>query len=277
MVAQNPIVNLDGYEHTVTHAFNLLEGSLQPIDQWWSNGEDLVFMLGASLFDDPSFSSICSELPSVPELGDKPIFAKLPNGSWFMFDPRLDLMTNTVKSPINDGGKETFTASGGETSCSNVPRTFLNENNCQLSTDACKPSVNNRVDILLDNSTIATLNTLTGRYVYAIKGHLVKYEGIFLQHPCTAGLRSRWEPKNITDCNPTELYSDTNSSLFDLLSRSGDRNPFIRDIFFPERGTQCNSTDTEPEIEIEVDGVCWKRVHDEHMSIFDVSSSLIFT
>ena len=268
---QNPAINLDGYESSVTNIFDLPDKSLQAIDQWWTSGEDLVYKIQTSLFDDASYSSICSRLPSVPESGDEPIFGKLSNGTWFIFDPRIDFYNNTLESPVNDGGQTSVTASGGETYCSNVPRTFLNENQCKLSSDACKPSSDKEIEILLENSTIAAINILTERYVYAITGLLVKYEGIVLDHPCTPGLRSRWEPKDILECNPTTLYSATNSSLHELLLNSGDRNPYMRDIHFPEEGMICNITDTDPEIEIEVDGQCWRRVHDEHMSLFDVS------
>ena len=272
VVTQNPVVNLNGYESSVSNIFNLPDDSLEPIDQWWNGGEESVFKLQTSLFDDPSFATICAGLPSVPELGDEPIFGKLSNGTWLMFDPRLVLETNTLSSPINDGGKEALIASGGDTYCSNVPRTFLNENQCHLSSNACKSSSNTQIEILLENSTIAAINNLTERYVYAIKGLLVKYDGIVLDHPCTPGLRSRWEPKNLTECNPTALYVNTNTSLSELLSESRDRNPYLRDIYFPEEGKECDTGDTEPEIEIEVNGMCWTRVHDEHMSLFDVSN-----
>ena len=154
----------------------------------------------------------------------------------------------------SDHGKDELVASGGDTYCSNVPQTFLNKESCQLSSNACRPSSNTEVNIFLENSTIAVLNHLTGHYVYAVKGLLVKYGGIVLDHPCTPGLRSRWEPKNLTDCDPTELYSETNSSLHILLSSSGDRNPYVRYVYFPEEGMMCNETDTEPEVEIEVNG-----------------------
>ena len=92
-----------------------------------------------------------------------------------------------------------------------------------------------------------------------------------MDHPCTPGLRSRWEPKDIAGCIPTALYSETTASLSKLISESEDSNPYIRDIFFPGEGIFCNPFDTEPEIEINVDGECWKRVHEEDMSVFDVS------
>ena len=270
---KNPVINLEGYESSVSTIFNFTDDILQPIDEWWNNGEDLVFMTRTSLFDDPIFSSICAALPSVPDFTDKPIFGRLSNGTWFIFDPRLSLDANTPSSPISDGGKSTFTLSGGKKYCSNAPRTFLNEDGCKLSSNACTQGSNDQLDILLENSTIAALTNLTARYVYAIKGLLVKYDGIFLDHPCTPGMRSRWEPRDIGGCNPTELYDVTNSTLSGLLYESTDPNPYLRDIYFPSEGTSCDIRDTEPEIEIEFGGQCWKRVHDEHMSIFDVSNS----
>ena len=56
-----------------------------------------------------------------------------------------------------------------------------------------------------------------------------------------------------------------------LLRSTSDQNPFIRDVYFPSSGTYCNITDTDPEIEIVVDGACWRRVHEDHMSVYDVS------
>ena len=228
VVTQNPEVNLDGFEHLASNIFDLNDNNLQSVDEGWYNGESLVYSLQRSLFDDPSFSSICSALPSVPEIGDEPIFAKVSNGTWLLFDPRLRLETNTKDAPLYDGGKKAQTSSGGDVSCSNAPRSFLNEDSCQLSANACKSSFNSQVNIDLDNSTISAINRLSGRYVYAIKGLLVKYQGINLDHPCSPGLRSRWVSKNLTDCNPTPLYSDTVDALSNLLSSSNDRNEYIR-------------------------------------------------
>ncbi len=272
---KNPAVSLEGHESSVSTILNFTDDMLQPIDRWWNNGEDVVFMLGSSLFGNPAFSSICAALPSIPDFTDEPIFARLSNGTWFLFDPRLSLDGNTPGSPISDGGKSLLALSDGKKYCSNTPRTFLNEGDCQLSSNACRQGSNDQLEILLENSTIAALTNLTGRYVYAIQGLLVKDGGIFLDHPCTPGLRSRWEPKDISGCSPTELYSATSSALAGLILESTDPNLFLRDIYFPLEGTSCDTRDTEPEIEIEVDGQCWKRVHDEHMSIFDVSIKLL--
>ena len=131
------------------------------------------------------------------------------------------------------------------------------------------------VEVLFDNSTISVLNKLTDRNVYAIKGIQVKYGDVILDHPCTPGLRSRWERKELTDCDDvTELSYETNSSLFELLSKSQDQNEYIRDIYFPQEGIECDAGDTQPDISIKVHAHCWQRVHDEYLSLFDVSRGL---
>jgi hypothetical protein len=46
------------------------------------------------------------------------------------------------------------------------------------------------------------------------------------------------------------LYNITNSTLFDLLSPSGDRNPSIQDRQFPDEEKQCDMSATDPEIKV---------------------------
>lgn len=271
VTTQNPAVNLDGFENSVSNIINLPDNILKPINQWWTDGEQLVFQSEISFFDHPTLSGICSTLPLITEENDEPVFGILSNGIWLIFDPRLHTVKNTSSSPLIDGGKEAFVLSEGATLCANAPRTFLNDQQCKISQDACVTSSNNQVEMNLDNATIAALNLITGRYVYGIKGLLVNYDGIMLEHPCTPGLRSRWEPVSINDCVPSELYNYTNSSLFELISQSSDSNPYIKDIHFPENGKTCHDKGIDPEIQIEVDGVCWRRVHDEYLSVFDVS------
>ncbi len=133
------------------------------------------------------------------------------------------------------------------------------------------------IKILLTKPNIADLMALTERYIYVIQGLAVNKYGYgdeSLYHPCTPGLRSRWELKRFSDCNITALHHDTNASLFELISQSGNdgrNNVFIKDIYFPEEGSICNEIDIESQIEIEVHGYCWRRVHDDHLSVFDVS------
>ena len=77
---------------------------------------------------------------------------------------------------------------------------------------------------------------------------------------------------NATDCtNPTILETETNSTLVYLLSRTRDDNRFIRDVSFPSSGYVCGAQDTEAlaEVDIIVGSTCFRRVHPEHLSVYD--------
>ena len=263
--AENPRVDLTGQEGNAQFILNLSQSNLQVIDEYLTNGEEFILRNAIS-------NSLCEAIPAVPDLDDEPIFARVSDGTWLQFDPRLIIETNSVNSPIADGGKATKLAGGSF--CSNVPRTFMNEDHCKVSSNGCETSSkSNELEVLLDNKTISELNVLTGRYVYIVKGLNVvdqSDDGQFpwkLPHPCTEGLRSRWIPKDLNDCNPTDIYSGTNNSLHELISSSRDSNPFMRDIHFPTSGMSCNETDTDPDIEIAVNDECWRRVHEDFLSV----------
>ena len=57
-------------------------------------------------------------------------FAKLPDSTWAVFDPHLELNRNTDTHPQDDGGIDVVVKSGGASYCMNAPRTFLNEDQC---------------------------------------------------------------------------------------------------------------------------------------------------
>ena len=74
----------------------------------------------------------------------------------------------------------------------------------------------------------------------------------------------------MAEFNPTTLYSATRNTLATFLTHSHDSNPYVRDIYFPNYNT-CDWRDTNPSIELVVGNDCWKRVHEDYMSIYDVS------
>ena len=164
---------------------------------------------------------------------------------------------------------------GQRAKCANVPRTFLNEEHCTLSTatSTCGAAGVPIINIELNETNIADLHILTGQYLYGVLGlPVVDFQNTSLPSPCTPGLRSRWELKNTTDCsNPTLLDTETNSTLHYLLSHSRDSNPFIRDITFPSSGYICGESDTESlgHVDIVVESQCFRRVHPEHLSVYD--------
>ena len=72
--------------------------------------------------------------------------------------PSFALEDNRLKAPLHDGGKSAVEATSDapkdrmKTFCSNAPRTFLNEDDCVLSTNACSPQ--DRVSPILGATTI---------------------------------------------------------------------------------------------------------------------------
>ena len=265
---RNPLVAFSATSSQPAYVLNLpnISGSLQVIDEELSNGQELISTVG---LDD----ELCKTLSGITEEGDAPIHGRLPDGSYVLFDPRLDLQENTIEHPEPDGGGLIRTLTGDIAKCANVPRTFLNEDSCVLSysATACGSSEAPRLQIELNAENIGTLYDLTGQYVYSILGlPVVDTLGKTLESPCTPGLRSRWEIKAAAECNATALGAKTNSSLAGLLAGSSDLNAHVRDIIFPVSGFTCDKVD-EPitKVEIIIGSSCFKRVHPEHMSVFD--------
>ena len=148
---ENPRVDFTNHHDYLDHIVDLRSRRLRPIDEEWTNGEELILM-------GPSLSSTCNDIPVLQELGDSPIFGQLLDGSWLQFDPRLDLKTNTVVNPKNDGGYAE-TKLSRQTLCVNAPRTFLNEDKCtMLSTESCQPT--DKFDG--DDNVITLVNTKNG-------------------------------------------------------------------------------------------------------------------
>ncbi|KAL7482807.1 hypothetical protein ACHAW6_008462, partial [Cyclotella cf. meneghiniana] len=247
---------------------NISQSVLESIDEIRSNAGEFIYF---NAINDP----LCNQLNAVIEQDDAPLFGKLPDGSWLQYDPRLRLENNTIEAPIPDGGGLVESLTGRKTSCANVPRTFLNEQNCSLSfsTSSCGSFGSPQLEIELNNDNIKSLHDMTGQYVYGVLGlPVIDFQGSQLESPCTPGIRSRWELKNATACpTPTALHPVTNSTLFNLLTKSSDKNPFITDITFPTSGFSCGSSDSSSlaNVEIIVGLICYKRVHPEHMSVFD--------
>jgi len=263
----NPSVNFTGSENLLTYYVDLPD-DLSPVDYYTSHRGEYMLMSG---IDD---DAVCSALPTVQTMEGEKVFGRTVNGTWLVFDPRLNLDENTVYNPMIDGGKNNEVVTLGSTYCSNVPRSFLNEEQCLLSSVACGSSNSGSgVEITLDEATLKQFYNLTDqtRYVYAIKG-LPLEDGLqSVPHPCTDNTRSRWELIDLEDCQESTLGILTNETLSTLLLESSDSNPYLRDVDFTP-GLQCNETDM-PELSIDllVDGNCWRHVHPDHMSVYDMT------
>lgn len=178
---------------------------------------------------------------------------------------------NTPDTPIPDGGGLTRTLTGDATRCANVPRTFLNEENCVISDSptSCGSAGTPNLMIELNDENIIQLNNMTGQYLYAISGlPLRDVDGITQPSPCVPGLLSRWEIDTAASCVQTAMGTQTNTSLFELLLEKGtsDMNPNFRDIYFPSNGARtCDQADIDNlvEAEIIIGDQCFRRVHPE--------------
>jgi len=215
----------------------------------------------------------CSFIP----LAGHPVYLDFRNGTYLSFDPRLDLLDNTVTDPLLDGGGGNH-ALGAR--CSNVPRTFWNEASCQLSlrntTSTCSNEVAfTDVQILLSQDNLYTLFDLTSRYICAIAGLRVE------SSPCVLNSRSRWERVNESpscpDGGPTE-FLDTDSTgvtLTALLEDPNHRNFWLREITYSDTDQECKVSSTTPsnltDITLIADGACWKLVHEDHYSVYDMT------
>ena len=74
------------------------------------------------------------------------------------------------------------------------------------------------------------------------------------------------------------MGAETNATLVKLLSESGtiDMNQGLRDITFPSTGMTCSSDHTTlVEADIIINTKCFRRVHPEHLSVYDFTSETV--
>lgn len=143
---------------------NVSADVLEQIDEVHSRGGEYILFPGLS-------DSLCDQLNDVTEERDAPVFGQLPDGSWLQFDPSIVLEENTVESPIPDGGGLSRSLTGDDVMrCSNAPRTFLNDEHCQLSeaATACGSAGTPNLLIDLNSDNIHVLHDITGQYVYGV-------------------------------------------------------------------------------------------------------------
>jgi len=74
---------------------------------------------------------------------------------------------------LSDGGAEVFNKTGGVTKCSNVPRSFVNEDTCFMSSEACLSNGGGIVnDAIVCGSLGEVANDPTLSETYAIESEL---------------------------------------------------------------------------------------------------------
>lgn len=209
VVGGNPTVHLDlsvtdGLDY---HELDLSGNTLIPLDLSDSQGATLLLdndvesPTCAEIADpqDSTHKSFLDDCDNVRYPGDcdhykrngwrnplTPVFGRLSDGSFVLYDTRLELDENTIENPLIDGGGKKVVNSlfAEQTSvyndsprpayyCANAPQDIFNEAHCKLSFDpnVCVSSDSAVINAIpFDEDTLKQVFSLTGRYVYAVKG-----------------------------------------------------------------------------------------------------------
>jgi len=288
-VGNPPIQFDDPSMATPNQVVNLDNASIEPADvEYYAQYEPAVQrLLSTSQLTD----SVCKSI--VLRGGNIPIVFGIYQDDYWVHDPRFVLQENTLENPMRDEGgllvKQTqheqsrFTAR-----CASVPRTFLNEESCQLSRDysVCGDRHDQQVlqPVTLTPETIISLYDVTAdaqdrSYVFAVSGLRVQDDDT-VPPPCQPSTRSRWmatdKPQNLCgQDNPLSFH--TAAILTDLIYNSLEGTDYVRDIVISGTGLfQCDSDHLEAkEIEVFVYTKCWKHTHPDNLSVFDTTPLVI--
>ena len=222
----------------------------------------------------------------------------------WIHDPRHSLVENTLEHPLSDGGGALQAEFGAPftpdftTQCSNVPRTFLNQDTCVLSTEpsACRYTVGTEYEedqledeaalFVMDDAAIRVIYEASDQsmYLYAIDG-LDPTRDNEVESPCQVGSYTRWIPVRCSN-NRGGLDPDITFQTARFLSgliatvRSwfdeDELNPNMMDIYhFDDIDFRCDAADMDKigfEVPVEVgagDRQCWKHVHPDHWNVYD--------
>jgi hypothetical protein len=151
----NPPVSFPGSEYLPDTVVDLDESIMTPVmTQFFSEANDVnqIIQLNSPL----SNQSCPTSIVGAPEL----VTIGFDGISYLIHTPTFHLLGNELDSPLLDGGKEAVIATANApddrmvTRCSNAPRTFLNEESCVVSQNACRAGGNSTTDALLEGSVV---------------------------------------------------------------------------------------------------------------------------
>ena len=234
-----------------------------------SNEQEIII---TRQLDDKLCPDIAAEYDEVPVFG-----YRVDTGEYFIHDPPPKLLANSLDDPAPDGGSSSVAYTDGITKCVNVERNFVNEKYCKLSDDisSCGRTASSALDITLNHESLKTIYETTlnsnghkTRYVYIVNNLRIDADSNTVS-PCRAGSKSRWIPlpENDSSCTNT-LQETTKTRLKSLLAGSNDNNQFMRDIL--NEGGGCHADDNnEKDFLVDVNGACWKHVHQDYLQVFD--------
>lgn len=109
---------------------------------------------------------------------------------YYVHDPRLRLIQNTIDAPATDSR-----STAGTGACPAVTKNFVNARGCARSTDTCSPlAIDSEAEVTLDHDIRRAWYTTSGRYVYMVVGLRLETDAgpAAVVPPCTRGFTSRW-------------------------------------------------------------------------------------
>lgn len=279
------------FESTVSTMINLT-GRATPVLQGRITFSNRPFELIQVAADLPNTTASCPSKESEPGAPEvvKVGFTTSSTGKqeYWVHTTSFQLENNDVHTPLLDGGKVAMNktvkapAERMRSKCYNAPRTFLNEDYCVMSDDACHTDEGPDVSINLNFTSLELMYNATGgaagvetKYVYAIDRLRIDDVSLtYIQLPCTPGARSRWV--KVSNCTNGQLWQSSTQAVFlQLITNSPDRhNPYLRDVYFPITGTACHASDMNKfgfKIEIDVTGgkVCYENQHPDNLQVYD--------
>jgi hypothetical protein len=181
--------------------------------------------------------------------------------------PTLELRSNTDTSPLWDGGGSIVSSSGGKALCSNVPQTFINEENCYITKSGSGCSPKRPVDgvVRLNQNNLKLFFRRTNRPVYAVT-NLRLSDDTSVSSPCSYGTVSRWKP--VGNCNQN-IQPQTANIFRPLIRTSLIFNSEIIDVTYEEDAV-CDTRDVNTiEMRLWVDGECYATVHPDEGNVYD--------
>lgn len=176
-------------------------------------------------------------------------------GTYYRYDKRLALLTNSLASPAND-----VTGASELMACPTAPKTFVNTASC-VSATTCAPTAYSSRVIQLNASTLRLFYTHAGRVMYDVAG--LRLEAPEDRDPC-GGVTTRWQRSDGSCPSDTGLDSDSRTAIVGALQNAtASKNPDVRDII-----VSCSSASAKG-ARLSIGSDCWQHVHHDLRSVFD--------
>ncbi|CAK9106685.1 unnamed protein product [Durusdinium trenchii] len=166
-------------------------------------------------------------------------------GRFYVLDDRLELLENTLSSPT--------TRNSAGSSCSTVPRSFLNEDSCRL-LPGCSPLTQELLLVPLTVEHLSQFHTVGGRYVYVVSGLRATAS------PCDK--ISRWKKLSCgAGCTASSLEGGIGEQL-SLALANEEQQGDVRDI-----DVFCSGVD--PGVTVQVREDFFQHVHGDENNVYD--------